>query len=952
MAVETDALGYLIRSFGRAASAAELPGKVSLEAVTYATGIIVSYIGLLLQSPDAFLSEAAAATTSSAALCRRFGALYVAGKLPATLVPFIVKRFSEEEDETLSDIFGHVFSVIREHVAKSSLLRMSFVEPIRALSSLLQHKPLAAVLTSSPSFAPAAMISGRQLQGVSYLGPFFSLTLLREDPAVARELFPDPLNMSLSDRDSTISSLRGSLKVLREGLAECMLRILRGGKESKEQLLRWFGEVLRLNRDRVKMQVDYMSVSTDGFVLNLAHVLLRLCIPFMDTSQSKIGNIDPYFVFSSHRIDYSNETRLVVDSSQLSKWLDPRNPNAQESYHRAQTASGASGATAGSSSAEIVAMDEEDDAAGEAEMIGVLDALKSCEFGFITECFFLTLRCLQFWLQSVVQLYQDLLQKLNRANNLKRQLSESSRTDPNLERELSEITRHMNKLLMHKLAYDIYLLDDEFLSLVVRFITMVSAWFLAVVHRKPGSSSTTLPTTDSLLPLPQPPTRVVRALPEHIVEVVSDASLFLARFGRSVLESNSTSFDQLLPFAIVVIASPSYIKNPYLRASMVQFLYTALPETSSSSSRVDLSIGGNPMQMMLETSVPAQKFLAGALLRLYIDVEHTGSHTQFYDKFSIRYHIAAIVGDMWGIGAYRDAIRKESQDEEKFMRFVNLMLNDANYLLDDVLSMLSEIHKLQVEAEDPQRWQRLSETERGEREDHMRQLESQVKSMIQLSNSSVLLLNRLAEDAIVRRALLKPEVVSRLAEMLDYFLLQLSGPRCQELVVRNREKYEWDPRFLLTRIVTMYLHLSEESVFVDAVARDERSYNEELFPRASVILRRRAMLPTADITRFDSLAQRVSASMSTNMEDEQALGDVPDEFLDPIMATLMKEPVRLPTSGVVVDKHIIVRHLRSDPMDPFNRKYLNADMLVPEPELKARIEAFVAERLREKRQRK
>ena len=50
---------------------------------------------------------------------------------------------------------------------------------------------------------------------------------------------------------------------------------------------------------------------------------------------------------------------------------------------------------------------------------------------------------------------------------------------------------------------------------------------------------------------------------------------------------------------------------------------------------------------------------------------------------------------------------------------------------------------------------------------------------------------------------------------------------------------------------------------------------------------------------------------------------------DPILQTLMTDPVRLPTSGVVVDRPVIQRHLLSDQTDPFNRAYLTADMLEP-----------------------
>ena len=60
---------------------------------------------------------------------------------------------------------------------------------------------------------------------------------------------------------------------------------------------------------------------------------------------------------------------------------------------------------------------------------------------------------------------------------------------------------------------------------------------------------------------------------------------------------------------------------------------------------------------------------------------------------------------------------------------------------------------------------------------------------------------------------------------------------------------------------------------------------------------------------------------------------------DPIMDTLMKEPVRLP-SGIVVDRSVILRHLLNSSIDPFNRQPLTLDMLVPQPELQRRIEQW------------
>ena len=44
-------------------------------------------------------------------------------------------------------------------------------------------------------------------------------------------------------------------------------------------------------------------------------------------------------------------------------------------------------------------------------------------------------------------------------------------------------------------------------------------------------------------------------------------------------------------------------------------------------------------------------------------------------------------------------------------------------------------------------------------------------------------------------------------------------------------------------------------------------------------------------------------------EEDEMVAEAPDEFLDPIMGTLMKDPVILPTSQTVLDRTVIARHL-------------------------------------------
>jgi U-box domain len=54
-----------------------------------------------------------------------------------------------------------------------------------------------------------------------------------------------------------------------------------------------------------------------------------------------------------------------------------------------------------------------------------------------------------------------------------------------------------------------------------------------------------------------------------------------------------------------------------------------------------------------------------------------------------------------------------------------------------------------------------------------------------------------------------------------------------------------------------------------------------------------------------------------------------EHLLDPLMYTLMEDPVILPASKVSIDRSTIRSHLLSDPNDPFNRAPLKIEDVVP-----------------------
>ncbi|PJF16742.1 hypothetical protein PSACC_03438 [Paramicrosporidium saccamoebae] len=520
---------------------------------------------------------------------------------------------------------------------------------------------------------------------------------------------------------------------------------------------------------------------------------------------------------------------------------------------------------------------------------------------FVTECFFLTVQYFRLGPIRMMNEYMDLLRNLREAqqalDSFERSQAEGS-TNPMNNLAIKNAKAQIQKMKDSKLALDVYLLDPTLMENGFSFVTFIVRWMLTLL---PDELTSTPPVKFAMLP-------------EFLVESVGEFSLFISRFHPQFWLDKQ--LDILLKFMVTLLDRPTYVKNPYLRSKFVDFLY------GFTDPRLEHYFDLYPMVV---------DQLAGKLMRFYIEVESTGASSSFYDKFNIRYNISKIFKTCWGHPSHRSRIIACSQDNELFIRFVNLLVNDVTFLLDESISKLADIHSKQNELST---WSNRPPNERQEVENGLRTLERQCESYLQLATSTLDMLEYFTSEIL--DPFVRPEVVDRLAAMLCHNILQMVGPKCTNLKVQTPEKYHWEPRVVLRLLVGSLLNMSRRETFLQAVARDTRSFSVETFSRATAILRRHSIRTPSDIARLERIATRVAAIAEQAEEME-----VPDEFLDPLMFTVMREPVRLPTSNMVVDRSTIVAHLLNDPTDPFNRKPLTLEETVPEKELADRIAQFL-----------
>jgi ubiquitin conjugation factor E4 B len=121
----------------------------------------------------------------------------------------------------------------------------------------------------------------------------------------------------------------------------------------------------------------------------------------------------------------------------------------------------------------------------------------------------------------------------------------------------------------------------------------------------------------------------------------------------------------------------------------------------------------------------------------------------------------------------------------------------------------------------------------------------------------------------------------------------------------------------------------EHDEFIEAISNETRSYQSDYFYKVVRIMRKYEMKSEQKLIQFERFIKRVENVYELGKQKEIELGTIPDEFLDPIVFTLMEDPVILPTSNITVDRKTIISHLLSDPSDPFNRQKLTINMLIP-----------------------
>jgi ubiquitin conjugation factor E4 B len=466
------------------------------------------------------------------------------------------------------------------------------------LRVFIRFPPLVAALAQSDSFLPAN-IEPQHIETHSFLGPFFRLSPMQAE--VAMNYFAGNAATDKGLVNNAQRAVRMTLQTHQEELLDVTNSFIKN-KESREKMLDWFALTVNKNHKRRALQVDRKTVSSDGFMVNVTVILDRLCEPFMDATFSKIDRIDIGYLRRSPRVDIQDETKINADQKTSDDFYEQQVPGTNN---------------------------------------------------FISEVFFLTVAAHHYGLEAantkLTSLQKDVKWLEKELAKLEPERSKYMTSQAQLkvfDDHIKKVKAQIERGKCSILAIQGVLLDETTQARSMQLMRYVIVWLLRL-----ASPGTSFPKTELRLPLPDEQPLEFKCLPEYFVEDIVSNFKFITRYMPHII--TTTQCEELVKVCIAFLRSSEYVKNPYLKSGLVTILFHGI-----------WPIPGRAKGVLGDTLFAhdfAMQHLLHALMKFYIECESTGAHTQFYDKFNIRYEIFQVIKCIWPNPIYREHLETEAR---------------------------------------------------------------------------------------------------------------------------------------------------------------------------------------------------------------------------------------------------------------------------------------------------
>lgn len=299
--------------------------------------------------------------------------------------------------------------------------------------------------------------------------------------------------------------------------------------------------------------------------------------------------------------------------------------------------------------------------------------------------------------------------------------------------------------------------------------------------------------------------------------------------------------------------------------------------------------------------------LISTLLNLYENIEKLDS-SYFYERFEPRYHISFLIRLLIKEPIFLTNYKKYNRVIET-KSFEIYIMNDINELFQEIIQTFDKITELNLDT-----------NVNVNNEDKYSQIFQLIETFTTFFYENLYLLYILAEH--YSDELLSEHLCNKIIESLCHIIKKITTNihKYNTLIINNNLNI--DMNSLITATIKIIIKFSNYSTFKLLLFDYEKQQNNNVYSEIIQILF------SEEINSWDLYYNLLQ--LENDIKKIQLLTNsktIPDKFLDPLLNSIILNPVILPDSKQFIDKSTILKHLENNETDPFTRKKLTINEL-------------------------
>lgn len=300
------------------------------------------------------------------------------------------------------------------------------------------------------------------------------------------------------------------------------------------------------------------------------------------------------------------------------------------------------------------------------------------------------------------------------------------------------------------------------------------------------------------------------------------------------------------------------------------------------------------------------------IINLFIEIKVL-NEDQFYDKYEPRYYILFLLKFLLKHNKYATTFLEYIQNNnDNIIEFILILLQDLSDLFYEIIYNFDKLNNL---------YNKLQIQSTLKLEDNYMKISNLLETFCTFFIEYIVLLHILIEKKY-NTIIFTTKIYERLEEVITFIIRKFCITNYNTIIKINN--INMDTELIIIKLMNILINVYTCVEGKNIILKNASNYKKNLFELL------RITFFTDSISNWYILYKIIVFENELNIYITNNSSDIiiPDKYLDPLLNTLMSNPVFLPITDTIIDLETIKKHLENNDFNPFNRAKLTIDEVI------------------------